>query len=66
MKVSQTAQEINALIKRALESHEITSSEYERIFVLADADGHIDAQERAAISELRDLIQDKTIRVVKG
>nr|WP_320132637.1 hypothetical protein [uncultured Holophaga sp.] len=66
MSVSPSAQAITAIIKRALETHEITQSDHEKVFVLADADGHIDAQERAAISELRDMLQDKTIRIVKG
>jgi tellurite resistance protein len=64
MKASESAREITEIIKKALERHEITTEEYESILIIADRDGHIDPQERAAISDLRDMISDKTIRIV--
>ena len=63
-KPSQSAMEINELIKKAIDKHEITHSEYDRIMMIADKGGVLDHQEKVAIAHLRDLIDDKTIRIV--
>jgi tellurite resistance protein len=65
MGISETAKEINDIIKQAIERHEITTDEYEKILSIADADGHIDPQERAALAHLRDMIDDRTIKIVR-
>ena len=64
MAINSAAHRINEIVKEAITKHEITHSEYERVLSLADEDGHIDPMERAAIANLRDLIEDKTIRLV--
>lgn len=64
MAIKSSSQRINDIIKEAIAKHQITPGEYETILSIADEDGHIDAMERAAISNLRDLIDDKTVRIV--
>jgi uncharacterized membrane protein YebE (DUF533 family) len=63
---TSSANEINDIIKRAIDKQEISSSDYERILSLADSDGYIDAREKAAIAHLRDMIQDRTIKVTRS
>lgn len=65
IKISDSAVEINEIIKRAIERHEITTDEYERILSIADRDGHMDQHERSAIAHLRDLISTRDIKIVR-
>jgi hypothetical protein len=52
------------LIKKAIDDHKLTTSEYESILALADADGVIDAQERRLLAHLQDMLSDGTIKRV--
>lgn len=52
------------LIKKAIDDHRITNFEYERILALADADGVVDAQERRLLSQLQEMLANKTIERV--
>lgn len=65
MKISDSAVEINEIIKRAIDRHEITTDEYEQILSIADRDGYMDQHERSAIAHLRDLISNKDIKIVR-
>lgn len=64
MAIKSSAQRINEIIKAAIDRHEITHSEYASVLSIADEDGHIDPMERAAIANLRDLIEDRTVKIV--
>jgi hypothetical protein len=57
----ETGAKLAALIKKAIDDHKITNSEYERILALADADGVIDAQEKRLLAQLQDMLTDKTV-----
>jgi len=63
-KVSDSAQQMRTLIDNAVNTHEITIEEHEKIMMLASEDGIIDTQERALLSQLNDMISDKTIKFV--
>jgi uncharacterized membrane protein YebE (DUF533 family) len=65
MKVSESAVEIQEIIKRAIAKHEITTEEYEQILSIADRDGHIDQHERSAIAQLRDMISSRDIKIIR-
>lgn len=64
MQPSKSAAEMNDLIKEAINKHEITHSEYDRIMMIADEDGLLDNQEKQALAHLRDMIEDGTIKLV--
>jgi hypothetical protein len=57
----ETGAKLAELIKKAIDDHKISSSEYERILALADADGVIDANEKRLLSQLQDMLADKTV-----
>ena len=63
-KPSKSAEKLMELIKKAIEDHKITTSEYEQILHLADEDGVIDMQEKKLLQELHDMIDNKTIKRV--
>lgn len=62
MNVSTSANRIKELINSAIESHYITRDDYDLIIHIAHEDGVIDSQERALLSQLHDMIEDKTIK----
>ena len=67
MRVSgETGGKITELIKQAIDDHELSNTEYERILALADADGVIDPQERGLLAQLQDMLSDGSIKRIPG
>lgn len=66
MKSSSSARKLAEIINRAIEDHVITNAEYEEIIHIANEDGVIDAEERALLGQLQEMIADKTVRRVAG
>lgn len=65
MYVSESANRLRDKIKKAIEDHIITRDEYDEILSIATEDGHIDPQEQALLSELQNMIEDKSVRFAK-
>lgn len=65
MALSESANRLRIMIEKAIEDHKITREEYEQIIDIATEDGHIDAQEKALLAELQDMIQSKSVKFVK-
>ena len=61
MKGSTDAAKLRELIKKAIDDHVISNTEYEAIQALAHEDGIIDSQERALLGTLHDMIANKSI-----
>ena len=66
MKVSGSAPQLAEMIKQAMLDCELTTTEYDEILALANADGIIDAQEQALLRQLQDLLANGAIKRVKG
>lgn len=64
MKVSESAQRLREMIIKAIEDHVITRDEYDEIINIATEDGVIDSQEQALLSELQNMIEDKSVKLV--
>ena len=62
---SKSAVKLQEMIKKAIEDEKITPQEREQIMMLADEDGVIDSQERALLSQLQDMIENGTVKLVK-
>jgi hypothetical protein len=52
------------LIKKAIDDGQLSNSEYDRIMMLADADGVIDSQEKGLLTQLQDMLADRTVKRV--
>lgn len=65
-KVSESAGDLKELIKHAIEDLEVTPKEYQQIMDCAHADGHVDKEEQALLSQFQNLIANGTITRVKG
>lgn len=57
---------IAEMIKKAMDDHQITTTEYEKIMMVADEDGVIDSQEKRQLAELQNMIENGTIKRVPG
>ena len=64
MQLGETGQELAAVIKKAISDCEITSSEYDKILAVANADSKIDAMEQKLLEQFQGLIANGTIKRV--
>lgn len=64
MNISSSAQNLRALIEKAMDDHKISKAEYDKIIYQATKDGNIDRQEQALLREFQEMIEDKTIKLV--
>jgi hypothetical protein len=64
MKLSTGAKNLRQMIDKAMADHKITKAEYEMIIHIATEDGNIDSHEKALLSQLQEMITDKTIKLV--
>jgi polyhydroxyalkanoate synthesis regulator phasin len=62
MAISESNQRLRKLIDHVIEDGIITHAEYDSIMHIVTEDGHIDNQEKAMITQLQEMIEDKTIR----
>ncbi len=54
------------IIHKAIDDHELTTTEYQEILAQANADGHIDAEEQLLLRELQEMIANGTVKRVPG
>lgn len=64
MALSESAARLREMIELAIEDHQVTRAEYDKIINIATEDGHIDNQEQALLSQLQDMIANKEVKVV--
>jgi tellurite resistance protein len=66
MIVTKSGKKLVEVINKAIEDSEITFAEYEEIMSVANKDGVIDAQEKALLRELNNMIANKTLTLKKN
>ena len=59
-----SSQKLKEAIEKAIEDHELTIAEYDNIISIASEDGIIDNQERALLSQLQNMIENKEVKLV--
>jgi hypothetical protein len=64
MQSGESGRKLSELIKKAIDDCELTMAEHEEILALSSEDGVIDAQERALLSQLQELIANGTVKKV--
>jgi len=64
MKPSESAHRLADMIKKAIADGKVTNLEYDRIMMLADEDGHHDAQEKNLLAHLQELIASGAVKRV--
>ena len=66
MSSSTPAEKLLILIKKALDDHELTMTEYQEILAQAGEDGVIDSEEQRLLSQLHEMIANGTVKRVPG
>ena len=57
----ETGGKLAEMIKKAIKDGKLTNTEYDRIMMLADADGIIDSQEKNLLNQLQELLANKSV-----
>jgi len=65
-KPSTSAATVKELIEHAIHDLEVTPDEYQSIMDCVNEDGHMDREEQALLSQFHAMINDGTIKRVKG
>ena len=66
MKLTKSGIELKDVIEKAIKDCVITNIEYEEIMKMANKDGIIDAHEQRLFSQLQGMLQNGTLKRVKG
>ncbi len=66
MKLTKSGLELRDVIEKAIQDCVITHSEHEEIMKLANKDGMIDDHEQRLLSQLQGLLENGTLKRVKG
>jgi len=64
MAISESAGRLREMIEHAIDDHKITRAEMDKIISIASEDGHIDKQEQGLLDMLRDMIENKEVKIV--
>lgn len=65
-KPSKSASSLKELINEAISDLEITPQEYQQIMDHAEADGHLDKEEAALLAQFHQMINNGTLKRVRG
>ena len=66
MKLTKSGLELRIVLEKAIKDHVITNSQYEEIMRVANKDGIIDDHEQRLLSQLQGLLENGTLKRVKG
>jgi hypothetical protein len=61
MKSGATGGTLAEMIKKAIDDGKLTNSEYEKILAVAQADHVVDSQEKKLLSQLQEMLSNKTV-----
>jgi polyhydroxyalkanoate synthesis regulator phasin len=61
LRSGETGAKLSELIKKAIKDGKLTNSEYDDIMALAQADGIIDKQEQKLLSQLQEMLANRTV-----
>ncbi len=64
MSISESAARLKIMIEKAIEDHQITRAEMDRILNIATEDSHIDRHEQALLDELQEMIETKAVKII--
>ena len=61
MKSGVTGGKLAEMIKKAIQDGKLSNSEYEQILSLAQADHVVDSQEKRLLTQLQEMLSDKSV-----
>jgi hypothetical protein len=66
MKLTKSGLELRVVIEKAMKNHVITNNEYEEIMKVASNDGIADDHEERLLSQLQGMLENGTLKKIKG
>lgn len=63
---TESGAQLAELIKKAIDDCQLTTSEYQQILDLADADGVIDSYEKKLLQQLQEMISHGAVKRIPG
>ena len=66
MKLTKSGLELREVIEKAIKDNVIASSEYEEIMRMVSEDGMVDDHEQRLLSQLQGMLENGTLKRVKG
>ena len=57
----ETGGRLSAIIKKAIRDGQLTNKEYDEIMTIADSDKVIDKQEKSLLTQLQEMLSNRTI-----
>jgi hypothetical protein len=57
----ESGERLSAMIKKAIQDGRLTNSEYEEIMSIADSDKVIDRQEKNLLTQLQEMLSNRTV-----
>lgn len=64
MSISESAARLKLMIEKAIEDHQITRAEMDRILYIASEDSYIDRHEQALLEQLQEMIETKVVKII--
>ncbi|RLD93283.1 MAG: hypothetical protein DRJ29_09280 [Bacteroidetes bacterium] len=64
MKYSENAGRARKMIEKAIQDHKITRAKMDTILNIVTEDGHIDPHEQALLNQLKEMIENRSIKFV--
>lgn len=61
MKLSESSKKMRLIIEEAIDTHQITRENYDKVLHLATEDNTIDPHERILLKHLQEMLEEKTI-----
>ena len=66
MPQSESTHKLKVMIEKAIEDHELTRFEMDKILMVATEDSHIDPAEQALLDQLHELVENGSVKLVPG
>lgn len=61
---SESSKRLREMIEKAIEDHEVTRDEMDKIIHIATEDGYIDKQELVLLGQLQEMVENKTVKII--
>ena len=61
---SESSERLREMIEKAIEDHEVTRDEMDKIIYIATEDGYIDKQELVLLGQLQEMVENKTVKII--
>ncbi len=62
---SESAKRLREMIEKAIDDHEVTRDEMDKIIHIATEDGYIDKHEQSLLGQLQEMVESGLVKIVR-